>query len=103
MRTVSNGPEAASRAGAINQSRSAANRARELRLGLRDGCRRHRVSQLRFVSENSDASKSTTYEISMLETAKPGLSSGRLRLYDPCHHRCGKMSLHLAIAIQAAQ
>src|SRR5258707_4339605 len=44
-----NGPEAASRAGAINQSRSPANRARELRLDLRDGCRRHRVSRLRFV------------------------------------------------------
>jgi hypothetical protein len=49
-----NGSEAASRAGAINQSRSAANRARELRLGLRDGCRRHRVSRLRFVHLDSN-------------------------------------------------
>jgi hypothetical protein len=52
-----NGSEAASRAGAINQSRSAANRARELRLGLRDGCRRHRVSRLRFVHLDSNGSR----------------------------------------------
>src|SRR5260221_1534120 len=52
-----NGPEAAGRAGAINQSRSAANRARELRLGLRDGCRRHRVSRLRFVHLDSNGSR----------------------------------------------
>src|SRR5260221_11984840 len=80
-----NGPEAASRAGAINQSRSAANRARELRLGLRDGCRCHRVSRLRFVHLDSNGSRplknSARYDENLSEVAEQLTAIRILRRY----------------------